>query len=116
MRDAEPCAVDPNATTTTLKRKTMAIPTLTPETKIVVQLGGAIAVLGFVAWLSITAYKIQTNSETALANQAKMTEDVRSEFKALSEDIKPLKEKVDKLWWEYERSASMPGRHGAAGP
>lgn len=100
--DLHPTAVDPNATTKTLKRKTMAIPTLTPETKFVVNLAGAIAAAGFIAWISIAAYKMQANSETALANQKEMRDEMREGFKALRDEAKPDHDKVGRLWSDYE--------------
>lgn len=71
--------------------------TLTPETKIVVQLGGVLTAIGFIVWLSITAYKIQANGDEALRRLDK---------------LEPIIEEHKRMWWYLQprlSSSAAPG-------
>lgn len=68
--------------------------TLTPETKIVVQLGGLAVAAGFLIWLGITGYKIQANGEEALRRLDR---------------LEPIIEQHKRLWWEYEGRTTSRG-------
>lgn len=101
--DLLPTVADPNATTKTPKRKTMAIK-LSPETTANIQLGSIIT--GAVALVvgTIFVWTIKTNGEQALA-----------EIKNMREDQKPMAEKVHRLWSDYEwrlasgHNTALPG-------
>jgi hypothetical protein len=105
MSDLFPTVADPNATTAVLKRKTMAIK-ISPETTANIQLGSIITGAGALVIATIFVWSIKTNSETAMADGKAMRDEVRAEFKAIRSDLQPVKEKVDRLWWEYERACT----------
>lgn len=115
MSGLHPVVIDPNATTTVLKRKPMALK-ISPETTATIQLSSIVTGATALVVAAVFVWSIKTNSETAVADGKAMREEVKNEFKSLREDFKPIKEKVDRLWWEYERSAAVPGRHGPAQP
>ena len=88
--DLSPTSIDPNATTKTLKRKTMAIK-LSPETTANIQLGTLIVVAGALVTATVFVVGIKSNGEQALA-----------EIKNLREEQRPVIEKVHRLWSDYE--------------
>lgn len=77
---------------------------LSPETTANIQLGSLIVVAGALVTATVFVLGIKTNGEQAL-----------SEIKALREEQKPMTEKVQRLWSDYEwrlaagKHAALPG-------
>ena len=95
--DHLPTQFDPNATTKTMKRRTMAMK-LSPETTANLQLGSLATCAIAIVVATIFVWTIKTNSEQAV-----------SEIKAFREEVVPAMKKVDRLWWDYEtRTAGRP--------
>lgn len=95
--DLFPTPFDPNDTTKTMRRRTMAIK-FSPETTANIQLGTLVVVAGALITATVFVIGIKTNSEQALA-----------EIKAFREEAGPALKKVDRLWWDYEtRTAGRP--------
>lgn len=99
--DLQPTQFDPNATTKTLKRKTMK---LSPETTANIQLGSIITGAGALVVGTIFVWTIKTNGDQALA-----------EIKSMREEQRPVLEKVHRLWSDYEwriamgKGSALPG-------
>lgn len=81
---------------------------LSPETATNIQLGSLITAAGAIVVATIFVWTIKINSETAMADGKAMREEVRTEFRAIRVDLQPIRDKVERLWWEYERTATAP--------
>jgi hypothetical protein len=71
---------------------------VSPEAQVLVKLGSLVTAAGALVVASIFVWQIKTNGETALA-----------EIKAVREETKTMGEKVQRMWYDYERRyASHP--------
>lgn len=86
-----PHNIDQNATTETVKKKTMAF-NISPEARATVQLGFLFTCAVAISMATIFVWNIKSNVEMAC-----------EEIKLIRADMATNSKRLDRLWWEYEQ-------------